>query len=189
VAFVNAVIAASPQTTVLIDEAYFEYVEAPGYGTVMPLAIDNPRVIVARTFSKVFGMAGLRVGYAIAKKETIAKMTSFQLASNISQLSLAAAVAALADTGHVTAEVKRNHEVKAFTRKFFGGLGLTMSAAEANFMMVDIRRDAKAFKTACLEKGVAIGRAFPPLTTQARISFGTLAEMQKAVEVFRTMLA
>jgi histidinol-phosphate aminotransferase len=189
VAFVNAVLAASPQTTVLIDEAYFEYVEAPGYGTVMALAIDNPRVIVARTFSKVFGMAGLRVGYAIAKKETIAKMTSYKLASNISQLSLAAAVAALADTAHVAAEVKRNREVKAFTRKFFSGLGLTMSAAEANFMMVDIRRDAKAFKTACLEKGVAIGRAFPPLTTQARMSFGTMAEMQKAVEVFRALLA
>ena len=188
VAFVNAVTAASPQTTVLVDEAYFEYVEAPGYGTVIPLAIDNPRVIVARTFSKVFGMAGLRVGYAIAKEATVAKMTAFQLASNISQLSLAAAIGALGDTGHVAAEVRRNHDVKAFTRKFFAGLGLTMSAAEANFMMVDIRRDAKAFKAACLERGVAIGRPFPPLTTQARVSFGTMAEMQKAVEIFRAVL-
>ena len=188
-AFAQAVTSASPQTVVLVDEAYFEYVEAAGYGTVVPLAIDNPRVIVARTFSKVFGMAGLRVGYAIARKETIAKMTSFQLASNITQLSLAAAVAAIGDTAHVAAEVRRNREVKAFTRKFFSGLGLTMSAGEANFMMVDVRRDAKTFKTACIERGVAIGRPFPPLTTQARISFGTMAEMQKAVEVFRSVLA
>src|SRR6185295_14306358 len=93
VAFIKAVNAASPQTTILVDEAYFEYVDLPGYGTVIPMAIENPRVIVARTFSKVYGMAGLRLGYAIAAKDTLAKMAGYQLGSNTNQLVLAAAVA------------------------------------------------------------------------------------------------
>ena len=64
----------SPATTVLVDEAYFEYATMPGYETMIPLAVENPRVVVARTFSKCFGMAGLRIGYAIGHKDTIAKM-------------------------------------------------------------------------------------------------------------------
>jgi histidinol-phosphate aminotransferase len=189
VAFITAVTAASPETTILVDEAYFEYVDLPGYGTVIPLAVENPRVIVARTFSKVYGMAGLRLGYAIATKDTIAKMAGFQLGSNTNQLVLAAAVASLNDPAHIAAEVTRNREVRAYTRKFFDGLGLKMSAGQANFMMVDVRREAKAFKAACLEHNVAIGRPFPPLTNQARLSFGTMPEMQKAVEVFKAVLA
>jgi histidinol-phosphate aminotransferase len=187
-AYIAQVGRVSPQTTVLVDEAYFEYVELPGYGTVVPTALANPRVVVARTFSKVFGMAGLRVGYAIGQAATLAKMSSFQLGSNVSQLSLAAAIAALRDTEHVVREQRRNREVKAFTRKFFADAGYVMSASEANFMMVDVRRDAKAFKAECLKKGVAVGRAFPPLNTQVRLSFGTMAEMKKALEVFRTTL-
>jgi len=189
VAFIEQVGRVAPQATVLVDEAYFEYVGLPGYGTVIPLATSNPRVIVARTFSKVFGMAGLRIGYAIGQKDTLAKMMSYQLASNISQLSLVAAISALGDAAHVATEVRRNREVKALTRKFFADLGYAMSAGEANFMMVDIRKDARAFKLECLKKGVAVGRAFPPLTTHVRLSFGTMAEMRKALEVFRTTLA
>ena len=187
--FIKAVNAASPDTTILIDEAYFEYVDLPGYGTVIPLAVQNRRVIVARTFSKVYGMAGLRLGYAIGTKDTLAKMAGFQLGSNTNQLVLSAAAASLADPAHIAAEVKRNEEVRAFTRKFFAGLGLKMSAGQANFMMVDVGREAKAFKAACLAQKVAIGRPFPPLTNQARLSFGTMPEMQKAVEVFRAVLA
>ena len=57
-----------------MDEAYFEYATMPGYETMIPLAVENPRVVVARTFSKCFGMAGIRIGYAIGHKDTIAKL-------------------------------------------------------------------------------------------------------------------
>jgi histidinol-phosphate aminotransferase len=189
VAFIEQVGRVSPQTTIILDEAYFEYVEEPGYGTVIPLAVTNPRVIVMRTFSKVMGMAGLRIGYAIGQKETLAKMSSWIMGSNVSQLSLAAALAGVQDAPHIAAEVRRNHEVRAYTRKFFADAGYEMSAGQANFMMVDIRRDAKVFKGECIKQGVAIGRSFPPLTTQARISFGTMEEMKKALQVFKTTLA
>lgn len=188
-AFIEQVNRLSPDTTVLVDEAYFEYVDAAGYGTVIPMAVQNPRVIVLRTFSKVFGMAGLRIGYAIGRPETLAKMRAWTLGSNVSQLTLVAAQAALEDSAHITAEVARNREVKAFTRKFFADGGYAMTSADANFMMVDIKQDAAAFKKLAVAKGIAIGRAFPPLTNQARITFGTMAEMKKAVGVFKELLA
>jgi histidinol-phosphate aminotransferase len=187
-AFIEQVNRTSPDTTILVDEAYFEYVDAAGYGTVIPVAVQNPRVVVLRTFSKVFGMAGLRAGYAIGRPETLAKIKAWTLGSNISQLTLVAANAALQDSEHIANEVKRNREVKAFTRKFFADNGFTMTSGDANFMMVDIRQDATTFKKAALKKGIAIGRAFPPLTTQARITFGTMPEMKKAVGVFRELL-
>ncbi|HVT37817.1 MAG TPA: aminotransferase class I/II-fold pyridoxal phosphate-dependent enzyme [Gemmatimonadaceae bacterium] len=187
--FIDQVGRTSPQTTVLVDEAYFEYVDEPSYGTVMPLALENPRVIVMRTFSKVMGMAGLRVGYAIGRKETLAKLSSWVMGSSISQLSLAAAHAAVTDSEHVAREVRRNRTVRAYTRKFFADAGYDMSQGQANFVMVNIRRDAKAFKTDCIKRGVAVGRPFPPLNTYTRISFGTMPEMRKALQVFKTTLA
>lgn len=187
-AFIESVLRASPQTTILVDEAYFEYVDAPGYGTLIPMALDNPRVVVLRTFSKVYGMAGLRIGYAVGRTETLARMKQWVLGSNVSQLTLVAAAAALGDQSHIAAEVKRNREVKAYTRKYFADAGFTMTSGDANFMMVDIRRDAAAFKKVALTKGVAIGRAFKPLTNHARVTFGTMDEMKKAVGVFRELL-
>lgn len=188
VAFIETVNRTSPGTTVLVDEAYFEYVDRPDYGTVIPLAVTNPRVVVLRTFSKVFGLAGLRIGYAVGRPDVLARMKSWTLGSNVSQLSLIAAKAALEDTTHVSTEVHRNGDVKTFTRKFFADGGYTMSAGDGNFMMVDIRRPAGEFKSTCLRKGVAVGRAFPSLPNHARITFGTMPEMRKALAVFREVL-
>ena len=187
--FVERVNRVSPETTILIDEAYHEYVDDPGYGTAIPLALANPRVVVCRTLSKVFGMAGLRVGYAIGQVDTLKKMSSYLLGSNVNQLALVAAAFTLTDTAHIAAEQKKNHAARAFARKFFEDGGYTVHGADANFLMVDIRRDAKAFKLECVKHNVAIGRAFPALPTHARVSIGTMAEMTKAVPVFRTVLA
>lgn len=186
VAQVNRV---SPQTTILIDEAYHEYVEDPSYASAVPLALANPRVFVTRTFSKVFGMAGLRVGYAIGQKATLAKMAPWMLGSNVNQLALVAAATAVGDAPHIAAEQRLNREARNYTRRFFEGAGYQVGACEANFMMVDIRRDVTAFKSACIAKGVAVGRPFPPLATHLRVSIGTMAEMKKALGVFQTTLA
>src|SRR5262249_11037632 len=159
------------------------------YGSVVQLAVSNPRVVVTRTMSKVFGMAGLRAGYAIGQPETLKKMSAWLLGSNVNQLALAAGSVALVDTAHIASEQRKNVESRAMTRKFFADAGYTVHAADANFMMVDVRRDAKAFKMECVKHNVAIGRQFPALPNYARISFGTVPEMKKAVEVFRTVLA
>jgi histidinol-phosphate aminotransferase len=187
--FVEAVNRASPDTVILIDEAYHEYVADKSYRTAIPIAIANPRVVVTRTFSKVFGMAGLRAGYAIGQPDTLKRMGSWLLGSNVNQLALAAVAATVGDGAHVAAEQRRNEEARAFTRSFFQNAGYTVPAADANFMMIDIRRDAHAFKLECVKHKVAIGRAFPSLANYARISVGTMPQMKKAVEVFRTVLA
>ncbi|HEV8149596.1 MAG TPA: aminotransferase class I/II-fold pyridoxal phosphate-dependent enzyme, partial [Gemmatimonadales bacterium] len=179
----------SPETTVLIDEAYFEYVDEPSYGSAIPLALSNPRVVVTRTFSKVFGMAGLRVGYAVGQSATLAKLAAWLLGSNISQLSLVAAAAAVGDIPHIALEQRRNRATRAYARRFFEQAGYSVAQSEANFMMVDIRRDAKEFKLACLKHHVAVGRQFPSLPTHVRVSIGTLQEMQKARRVFASVLA
>jgi histidinol-phosphate aminotransferase len=188
-AYVERVMRVSPDTVILIDEAYHEYVADPNYRTAIPLALSNPRVVVTRTFSKVFGMAGLRAGYAVGQPDTLKKMSAWLLGSNVNQLALMAAVTTVGDTAHIAEEVRKNREARAFTRQFFEKAGYTVHASEANFMMVDIRRDAKAFKLECVKHKVAIGRFFPALPNYARVSVGTMPEMTKAVPVFRSVLA
>jgi histidinol-phosphate aminotransferase len=187
--FVERVQRVSPDTTVLIDEAYHHYVEDPTYATAVPLALQRRNVVVTRTFSKLYGMAGLRLGYAIGQPDTIAALRRHRLANSVNGLVAPAAVAALGDVQLQPIERTRNHEAREFTRHAMASFGYPAIASEANFIMVDIRRDVREFNKACADRGVLIGRPFPPLMTHARISIGTMQEMRVAVEVFKSMLA
>ncbi|HUU33548.1 MAG TPA: aminotransferase class I/II-fold pyridoxal phosphate-dependent enzyme [Vicinamibacterales bacterium] len=189
--FLSTLMKQSPDTTVLVDEAYFEYVTMPGYETMVPLAVENPRVVVARTFSKCYGMAGLRIGYAVGHKDTIAKMGAWDGIDAISVMALQGAKAALAvPAAWVKSEQARNAEARAFTMKWFTDRGYQPTDSQTNFMFIDIKRPSKAFREACARDGVLIGCDFPPYEqTHARISVGTLAEMQRAVKVFEQVLA
>lgn len=187
--FIRRVLERAPAAMVLIDEAYFEYVDHPGYGTLIPMALADPRVIVLRTLSKVHGMAGLRVGYAIGRAETVAGIAAFRLASSVNVLGAAAAIASLGDRKHLEKEARRNREARAFTRGWFERAGYQVADSHTNFVMVAIRRPSVDFRKACADRGVAVGRPFPPLTTHARISIGTMDEMKRAVDVFADVLA
>ncbi len=180
----------SPNTTVLVDEAYFEYGTMAGYETMIPLAIENPRVVVTRTFSKCFGMAGIRIGYAIGHKDTIARMEAWDSIDAISIMALLGAKAALQVPDQwVKDEQRRNAEARAFTQQWFASRGYAPTDSQTNFMFINIKRPSKGFREACLRDGVAVGRDFPPYDqTHARISVGTLAEMKKAVQVFEQVL-
>ena len=190
-AYLNALMKASPNTTVLVDEAYFEYGTMPGYETMIPLAVQNPRVVVARTFSKCFGMAGIRMGYAIGHKDTIAKMGDWDGVGNISVMALQGAKAALAvPDAWVKDEQKRNEAARSFTQKWFADRGYAPTDSQSNFMFINVKRPAREFREACLKEGVLVGRDFPPYEkTHVRISVGTMDEMQKAVQVFERALA
>jgi histidinol-phosphate aminotransferase len=183
----------SPDTTVLIDEAYFDYVTDPDHATHIPVAIDNPRVVVARTFSKAYGMAGLRMGYAVGHVDTIKKMRDWDGGSGVSSLNVLALHAGLAaiqqDASFITAERARNTATRDFTMKWFADRGMKPTAAQANFMFVNIGRPAKEFRDTCRAKGVLVARDFPPFEkTHCRLSFGTMDEMKKAVGVFGEVL-
>src|SRR3984893_4943036 len=192
--FLAKVSSTSPNTTVLVDEAYFDYVTDPDHETHIPVALENPRVIVARTFSKAYGMAGLRQGYAIAHPETIKKMREWCAASGTGSLNvfgLAAATVAIAqDATFTTNERNRNKAVRDMAAKWFTDRGMKPTDCQANFMFVDIGTPAKAFREACRAKGVMVARDFPPFEkTHARITLGTMEEMTKAVQVFGEVLA
>jgi histidinol-phosphate aminotransferase len=187
--FVARVRKASPDTVILIDEAYHEYVTDPSYATAVPLALDTPNVIVARTFSKAFGMAGMRVGYGIGQAETIKRLARFKMPYNVSVFGAAAAIAAIGDPAHIENERKRNTEVRAFTVKALEDLGCKCTDSQGNFLFVDVKRPAREFRDACAKQGVMVGRDFPPFEkTHARISMGTMDEMRRAVDVFRSVL-
>ncbi len=187
---VKAIRAASPDTVILLDEAYHDYVTDPSYETAMPLALSTPNVFVARTFSKAHGMAGLRAGYAVGDARTIKALAAYKMPNGLGTLTLAGAMASLANTGHIEAERTRNTDVRAFTVKAFADLGVSGTDSQANFLFMDIKRAARPFRDACRAAGVLVGRDFPPFEQQyCRISIGTMDEMQRAVAVFKTVLA
>jgi histidinol-phosphate aminotransferase len=192
--FLSKLNSASPETTVLIDEAYFDYVTDPDHETHVPLAVENPRIIVARTFSKAYGMAGLRQGYAIAHPDTIKKMRPWVGSSGTGSLNVfgmaAATVAIAQDASFTTNERNRNKAVRDMATKWFNDHGMKPTDCQANFMFVNIGTPAKAFREACRAKGVMVARDFPPFEkTHARITLGTMEEMTKAVQVFGEVLA
>ena len=189
--FVAEVKKASPTTAILIDEAYCDYVTDPSFQTAMPLALATPGVLVARTFSKAYGMAGVRIGYAVGDAATIKKMAAYRMPYNVNTFGVAAAVASLKDPQHIKDESARNKAVRDFTVKALADMGYTSTDSQCNFIFTDIGKTmtAAAFRDACAAKGVLVGRDFPPLEkTWARISLGTLDEMQKATDVFRSVL-
>jgi histidinol-phosphate aminotransferase len=187
--FIAEVHKRSPETVVMLDEAYHEYVEDPAYATGIPIALADPNVIVVRTFSKVFGMAGMRLGYVIGQPATLQKMARHLLPNAINVLAAAAGMATIADTKHIDNEVKLNKATRDFTKKFFVDAGYKVSDSHGNFLMVAINRDIRGFKDACARQGILVGRPFPPLNTHARISIGTMEEMKKATDVFRQVLS
>jgi histidinol-phosphate aminotransferase len=180
---------ASPEGYILVDEAYFDYVTDPSYATAIPITHTDKRVIVSRTFSKIHGMAGLRVGYAIGDPDTLALIRAKTSSGTLSSVSAGAALASLTDATHLTRQRELNQDARTFTRTAFEKAGYTVLPSEGNFVMVNIKRDAAAFQDACREAGIAIARPFPPLTTYARITIGTVDDMKKALPILLSLLS
>jgi len=180
---------ASPDTVILIDEAYHDYVTDPSYQTAVPLAMSVPNVIVARTFSKAYGMAGMRIGYAVGTADNVKKLAMLKMPYNVSVFGIGAAIASINDPQHIADERARNTEVRAFTVNALKQMGAKPADSQGNFLFADIGMPAKDFRDACAKQGVMVGRDFPPFEkTHCRISIGTMDEMKKATDVFREVL-
>jgi histidinol-phosphate aminotransferase len=183
--FIRRVSRAAPDTIILVDEAYHEYVTDRTYATAVPLIRQHPTLVVSRTLSKAYGMAGMRLGYALGQKDAIARLSRWLMPFNGNVLVLAASIAAMQDEEGLARERRRNTEVLQFTNAFFRRAGFEAADSQANFAWVNIRRPAIEFATACEKRGIIVGRQFPPFEkTHARISIGTMEEMRRAVEVF-----
>jgi histidinol-phosphate aminotransferase len=186
---VKQIRAASPETVILIDEAYHDYVTDTSYQSAMDIALSTPNVFVTRTFSKAHGMAGLRAGYAVGHAPTVREMNRYRMPYGLGSLVLGATIVSIGNAAHIEAERKRNTDVKAFTVKALADMGYTGTDSQANFIFVNIKRPAAGFRDACRAAGVLVGRDFPPYEkTHCRISIGTMDEMKRAVEVFKKVL-
>lgn len=172
---------ASQKTTVFSDEAYYDYIEDPDYPSMVELVKKGKDVIVSKTFSKVYGMAGLRVGYLIAKPELASKIRKNVVAmSNV--LGVEAAKQALQDDAFYTFSLQQNREAKARIYKLLSHLELDYIPSHTNFVFFHSKRNIKELGASMLAKGVKIGRPFPPFYDWCRISTGTLEEVDRFIK-------
>jgi len=179
-----------PRTTVvLVDEAYHHYVDSKDYESVIPLVKDYPNLIVARTFSKIYGMAGLRCGYCVTQSANIRAMKTHQVFDSVNIMALAAATASLKDTEHVARGRKLNSEVRKIVCDELESLGYRYIPSHANFMMIDLKREVRPVISALFSRGVEVGRVFPALPNYMRVTIGTSDQMKSFMAAFREIMA
>jgi histidinol-phosphate aminotransferase len=174
---------------VLVDEAYHHYVTSREYATVMDLVARRPSLIVARTFSKIHGMAGMRCGYGISGEETIARLAAHQGWSSVSALTAAAARASLADEKRVAEHRELNLRTRGRVQQAAEKLGYTLLPSEANFVMIDLGRDVAPVIAALEDEGVKVGRRFPARPRHLRVTIGRPDEMERFLAAFRTVMS
>jgi histidinol-phosphate aminotransferase len=180
-----------PRGVVLLsDEAYAEYVDRPDYESCLRYVKEGLPIVVSRTFSKIYGMAGLRVGYAIGRKDLIKRMAKRRLANNPNQLATAAALAALKNDDEFVKRVGRlNAEVREYVCQALRGMGLAFIPSETNFVMIGAGRPAKPLIEELKKRNVIVGRLFPSLPEHVRVSLGTMAEMKSFVKEFKEVMS
>jgi histidinol-phosphate aminotransferase len=177
------------ETMVLVDEAYHHFVESADYESVIPLVKDYPNLVVARTFSKVYGMAGLRCGYCVAQPDKIELMRTQQSWDSVSIMAIVAALASLQDNAQVENGRKNNSEVRQHVCGELDKLKFTYIPSQANFMMIDMRREVKPLIAAFKDRKVQVGRLFPPLPNHMRVTIGTKPQMERFLAVFKELTA
>src|SRR5207248_542199 len=180
---------APPETVLLVDEAYFHFADSPNYESVIPMVNDYPNLIVARTFSKIYGMAGLRCGYCVAQRETIERIRPYQAWDSVNIMALAAAIASLSDPDQVTNGRRLNSETKAFLTGELDALGYKQIPSQANFVMIDVKRPAAPLIQALKERKVQVGRLFPALPNHMRLTIGKKSEMEAFLSAFQQITA
>jgi histidinol-phosphate aminotransferase len=169
---------------VLIDEAYHHFVDDPKYATSVPYVIEGRPVIIARTFSKIAALAAMRIGYAVAPAELVQKMRPYSMGS-VNVAARFGAVAALKDTAGQAEIKKRTIALRKKTTAELEAHGYETIPSETNFFMVSIGREIQPVIQEFMQKKVAVGRPFPPMTKHMRVSIGTEDEMARFVTAFK----
>ena len=172
---------------VLIDEAYHHFVDDSSYATSVPYVIEGRQVIVARTFSKISGLAGMRLGYALAPRNLVLRMRPWSTGS-INALVRYGGVAALRDTASQAWVKNVTLDLRTKTTRELGSLGYETIPSDANFFMVHVRRPVQPLIEEFRKKGVLVGRPFPPLTEHLRVSVGTADEMSRFMVAFKALV-
>jgi histidinol-phosphate aminotransferase len=184
-------LASVPERVVIVsDEAYFEYVEDPEYPeTLAALALERP-IVILRTFSKIHSLAGLRVGYGIARPELAQLFDRVRLPFNVSLVAQAAARAALEDPAHVERSRALVREGKPHLTRELTALGLTVHPSWANFLLVDMGRDVRPVCAALERRGVILRDLVPfgMAPQYVRVTVGTPEENRRFIEALTMVL-
>lgn len=168
---------------VLLDYAYKEYARAKDLPAPLEFYRDYPNLIVTGTFSKIYGLGGLRVGYAIAHPDLLLAMRKVKMPFNVSALGMAGALAALDDEEHVRKAIEVNNEGIAYLEKEFTSLGLDYWPSQGNFLLVKMNKDPKAIYDGLLRQGVIVRPvAGYGLKEHLRFSVGTMPENRRLIQ-------
>lgn len=179
--FINDV---SKQSLVLLDEAYTEYSNEPSLASMVK---DNPNLVIAKTFSKIYGLAGARVGYALAHPSLISQFTDLQPWANAgpSAVSLAGALATLDDANFLSTSKTKNTECREWTGKLFSDLGIKYIPSHTNFMYYSLANQKTDLLAALSADSIRAGRITEENGKWSRISIGTMSDMQRFATIVK----
>jgi histidinol-phosphate aminotransferase len=171
-------------TLVLLDEAYTEYSNEP---SLAALVKDNPNLVIAKTFSKIYGMAGARIGYALAHADTIRQLTELQPWANAgaSAVSLAGAIASMDDTSFIDSSKKKNEEARNMTANAFASLNIHYIPSHTNFMYYSLQNQKSDLLEALGRNNIRGGRITEEIGKWSRISVGTKEDMTAFIKVLK----
>lgn len=177
-----------PDVLLIVDEAYFEYVDDPEYPDSLRYHGDGRAILTLRTFSKLYGLAGLRIGYGVGSPEIIGLMQRVRQPFNVNAPAQWAALAALDDTEHVDRSLAVNREGIKYLQREFSRLGLEFVPTRANFILVRVGRGQEVFQQ-LLKQGVIVrpmaGYRFPE---HVRVTVGTMRENEKLIEALEKVI-
>lgn len=174
---------------VVLDEAYYEYVTRDDYPESLELLDIYDNIIILRTFSKIYGLASARIGYAIANEKIIAHLEKVRSPFNVSSYAQAAAAASLEDEEFKKLSYSTNQQTKEYLYQAFNQLGLNYLPSETNFIMVDTQKDSQQVFRSLLQQGIIVrpGKNFG-MDTWLRVTIGTKEECEAFIEALKPII-
>lgn len=172
---------------VVLDAAYTEFLSDPTYPDFTDYVTAGRKFLIIKTFSKVYGLAGARGGYGIARASSIETMSAFKILASLGRVTEAGCVAALGDTQHVTDTVTLNNQAKAYLYSEFTRMGLDYIPSETNFMMVDCGRNSESVYNELNSQGIYVRRGWG-MDDWLRVSTGTMADMAAFIAALEDIL-
>jgi histidinol-phosphate aminotransferase len=171
---------------IVVDEAYSEYISQPDYPDTLKLLAKHPNLIITRTFSKIYGLAGLRIGYSVSSPAIADILNRARLPFNLNLVGAAAAAAALSDHEHITKSIALNKQGRQQLEAAFKQANISFIPSLGNFITIDTQQDAKIVYQKLLRKGVIVR----PLTaynmpTHLRVTIGTYEQNEKFINAFK----
>jgi len=174
---------------VIFDEAYFEYIDSKDYPDTLNLLKKHKNIIVTRTFSKMYALAGLRIGYGIADPEIISLLNRLREPFNVNSVAQAAALAALKDSRYYRKLAGKFKQQREYLYKNLARVGLRYQKSAANFILVDVKKDSTQVAKQLLKKGVIVrDMSFWKLKGFIRITVGTQQENKKLISTLEEVI-